>query len=148
MITEKLKIYGEKSKARLVSELLHKCSEKLTLSISQTQVFLPDCSEVFVQNGITHNLILDYKDAGKLAENTQHFTYSLTDSRADVTALNVQQREHCVCFELLKGSFMSRVFIPHSSEHTPETVLVVCSVLFMWSVSAEQIVEVINELLK
>ncbi len=148
MITDKLTIYGENSKAELVRKLLLQCSEKLSISVADTVVCLDDSFEEALESTDAQHLVIDYKYVEKLIEKDRAFTYSLSDSRADVAALNIQQRTHSVCFELLNGSFMSRIFIPLTNEHTPYTVIVTCCVLILWSVPAEKIVETINELLK
>lgn len=148
MISDKLKIYGDSTKAELVRVLVKKCSEKLCIDVQDTKVYLPECSENFSQENDAWCYVVDYKDSSKLPDNTKMITCSLSDSRADVVALNIQKRTHSVCFELLNGNFMSRIFIPLTSEHTPATVLLSCGVLILWSTDTERIVETINELLK
>ena len=148
MITDKLTIYGEISNAQLVSDLVTKCASKLEISASGTLACFENFFEESILDREVEHLVLDCKDAEKIEFTGDVFSYSFSDSRADVRALNLQQREHTVCFELLCGSFMSRIFIPLTSAHTPQTVLVACCVLLCWSPSAEKIVETINELLK
>lgn len=148
MITDKLTICGESSQAQLISDLVAKCSLKLGIPALDTLACFEGCFDEAFLSQEAECLVLDCKDAEKLELMSEAFTYSFSDSRAGVRALNIQQRERTMCFELLCGSFMSRIFIPYTSVHTPQTVLVACCVLLCWSDCAEKIVETINELLK
>lgn len=148
MITDKLTIYGDKEKAQLVSALAEKCADALSLEGVKTQVYLHPLSDEITGEIDAECVIVEYKDKEAVPEGVRCVTYSLSDSRADAAALNIQNREHSSCFELLHQVFMSRIFIPHTSEYTPEQVLVCAAVLLSTGASADKIVTTINELLK
>lgn len=148
MITDKLTIYGDKENKECILSLVEKCSRVISPECEGAQVFTQGCSEELLKGADSPCVILEYKDKASVAENVKCITYSLSDSRADVTALNVQNREHSVCFELLHNVFMSRVFIPNTSGYTPLQVLICSAVLLSAGVSAQQIVETLNDILK
>ncbi len=148
MITEKLTIYGDKENKECIMTLLEKCAQVLSPESMSVKVHTDTMTEEFSVSSDAQCVVLDYKDKGKLPEGVRSVTYSLTDSRSDVTALNIQSREQSVCFELLHKVFMSRIFIPHTRGLTPKQVLISSAVLLSMGVPAEKVVETINEILK
>ncbi len=148
MITEKLTIYGDKENKECIMTLLEKCAQVLSPESMSVQVLTDTLPEDFCVSSDTQCVVLDYKDKEKLPEGVGVTTYSLSDSKSDVMALNIQNREQSVCFELLYKMFMSRVFIPHTRGYTPKQVLISSAVLLALGVPAEKIVETINEILK
>ncbi len=147
MITDKLTIYGDKENKERIEALLMKCTQILSLEWTDTQVYTDSLPES-VTLSVARNTVLEYKEKERLSEGVKYVTYSMSDSRSDVTALNVQNREQSVCFELLHKSYMSRIFIPHTREYTPKQILICSAVLLSMGVTAEKIVETINEILK
>lgn len=148
MITEKLTIYGDKESKECIMTILEKCTRVLSQELIKVQVYTDTLPEDFSVSSDAQCVVLDYKDKEKLPEGVRCVTYSLTDSKSDVMALNVQTREQSVCFELLHRTFMSRIFIPHNRGCTPKQVLISSAVLMSMGVSAEKIVETVNEILK
>ncbi len=147
MITDKLTIYGDKENKECIEVLLVKCAQVLSLEDADVQVY----TEAFPEGASSSKalcVVLDYKDKEQLSEGVKSVTYSVSDSRSDVMALNIQKREQSVCFELLHKTYMSRIFIPHTRRYTPKQILICSAVLLSLGVSAEKIVDTINEILK
>lgn len=148
MITEKLQIYGDKENVQGVQELLAKCIDMLDVEVTQTLVYTdkPD-KTVNCDDGISQ-VVVDYEDKDAVCSDNGVTTYSFSDSRSSVTALNEQKKENFTCFELLSGVSMSRIFIADAHTYTAKQVLVCTAVLCALGVTAEKTVETINGLLK
>ena len=145
MITDKLTIFGAGEDVTNICDLTAKCAEKLEFEPCKTVLYATD---VCADQGGTGELVIlpcDIKDkvsAGRV------FTYSLSGDMADVTLLNLQNRENTTCFEVLSGTAMSRVYVPRISEYTWEQAFACVSVLCAWGVSVNSAVSQINSILK
>ncbi|MBQ8001451.1 MAG: hypothetical protein IJ298_09710 [Ruminococcus sp.] len=148
MITDKLTIYGDKENKECISALVERCAQVLGAESFSTQVYTEPLSEDISFDKDAQCVVVEYNDKDKVPERVRCVTYSFSDNRSDVMALNLQHREYSDCFELLHKVFMSRIFIPHTSGYTPKQALICAAILLSSGVSAERIVETINEILK
>lgn len=148
MITDKITVYGEKQEAEIICDLLKKCITQSEGEFTPVDVYLWETS------GLSENFdsekihVVPYNMKGQLPEKSTTVTYSDADSSADVSTLNLQKRKDSLCFELLCGVFMSRIFIPDESEYTQRQVLVCASVLYALGMPMKKVVSLINESLK
>lgn len=138
----------ESEDVRNISDLLLKCGEKSQIPEVSLYVYLWDADREMHTGDETMPVVLPYEERECVPKNIKTVTYSDTDSRADLSALNVQRRESALCFEILGTASMSRVFIPYTKKYTVQQVLVCASVLYARGVPVKQAVSLINETLK
>ncbi len=148
MITDKITVYGEKENALNICGLLTKCTEDFDVPDVHLDVYLWDSEKEISASDKEKIAVIPFEERESVPKGVKFVTYSDTDSRADVSALNVQKRESALCFEILSTAFMSRVFIPYTEKYTLQQVLVCASVLFALGMPAAQAVSLINETLK
>ena len=96
----------------------------------------------------TRCVVLPFDLKLTLTEDVRKLTYCLDGTSGDVSALNIQKRETCTCFEVLYGVFMSRVFIPFDSKYTVKQVLLCVCIMCGWGASIDKLIPLVNELLK
>ncbi len=148
MITDKITVYGHKQEAEVICDLLSKC---LPFSESDTDgayVYLSGASFNPQNCDDKKPVIIPFDVKNEFSHIEGVVTYSDVDSSADVCAINPQKRKDSMCFEILCGVFMSRVFIPQKSEYTLRQVLVCASVLYALGVPMKKVVSLLNESLK
>ena len=148
MITDKLTIYGEKDDVLSICDLLTLCTKETELSPAHMDVYLNSNSKEPIAEGKDKILIIPFEMMGDIPKGMRCITYSSNDNSADVSSVNVQERSSALCFEILCGDFMNRVFIPYSAEYTQYQVLVCASVLYGFGVPMQKVVSLINESLK
>ncbi len=146
MITDKLTVFGDEADVTNICDLTAKCTDSIGFEPLKTVLYTAEDAE-----SATHPddvcVILPYalKD---IVNGGRVLTYSESVSAADVTLLNLQKREANVCFEVLSGTSMSRVFVPFHSGYTSKQVLACVSVLCAWGASVSHAVSAINSILK
>lgn len=149
MNTNDLTIYGGREDVSLITQLIEDCEEILELDLTPIAVYAlcaPDEKNKIPESA--KRVVLCHEDATLLPKETDRLTYSFSDSRADVSALNLQQRQSGTSFEILYGSHMGRVYIPKECKYSKDHILVAASVLCAWGVAIDKILSVINELIK
>ncbi len=146
MITDKLTIFGDREDVTNICDLLEKCAQSLGVELADTVLYAQEILECahYSQDVC---VILPYALKDKISGGKM-LTYSEKESAADVTLLNLQKREANMCFEVLSGASMSRVFVPYGSGYTSEQVLACVSVLCAWGASVSGAVSKINSILK
>lgn len=147
MITDKITFFGEKENVRDICDLLSKCVEVLQVEITPATVYTQTVSQ-YKEYGEGECVIFPYEDKEKISCKGRCVTYSLANSMAEVAALNLQKRETSICFEVLCGASMSRVFIPYTSHYTQEQVLICACVLCAFRVPVDKAVFTLNEIIK
>ncbi len=146
MITDKLTIFGDSEDVTAVCDLICKCSQLLDVQLCECIVYIGDVSEP-CKASADKAVIVPYEYKDKITQG-RVMTYSATQTAADVASLNLQKRENALCFEVLSGAQMSRVFIPYNTNCTQSQVLVCAGVLCASGVSVNKAVETINSILK
>ena len=148
MVTEKITVHGENDSVLNICDLLSKCTVNADVCDMSLDVYLPLWDREIPLAQKDSMLVVPLEMKEKVPDGVSFVTYSDSDSAADVSSLNVQRRESSVCFELLCGDFMNRVFIPHKEKYTQSQVLVCASILYALGVPLKQAVSLINESLK
>lgn len=148
MITDKLTIHGEKDDVQNICDLLMKCTKETELSNTPLEVYLKNGEYNDFAENEEKILIVPFEMQESIPKGIKLITYSLQDSLADISSLNVQKRSDALCFEILCGAFMNRVFIPYKCNYTQLQVLVCASILYAWGVPMQKVVSLINESLK
>lgn len=148
MITDKLTIFGDREDVTRICDLINKCAGTLEVKGNEVVAFVEDVPEQEGDSFGGSSLVIPFEVRDKVVSEGGIVTFSETENSADVSSLNLQQRTHNLCFEVLSGTFMSRVFIPNESNYTPRQVLVCVSILSAWNVDVDKIIPVINESLK
>lgn len=148
MITDKVTVYGNKENTLNICDLLLKCTENIDIPDVNLDVYLREYKKEISALDKDRTLIIPLEERENVPDNIKYITYSDTDSKADVSSLNVQKRDSVLCFEILSTTSMSRVFIPYTEKYTIQQVLVCASVLYALGVPIKQTVSLINEILK
>lgn len=148
MITDKLTICGEKDDVQNICDLLAKCTKEMELPKVKLEVYLQNSKCEFLAENKDKILILPFEMKESAPKDTKLITYSLQNSLADISSLNVQKRSDTLCFEILCGAFMNRVFIPYKCKFTQLQVLVCASILHAWELPMKKVVSLLNEFLK
>ncbi len=146
MITDKLTIFGDREDVTNICDLLSKCSCDLELEAKDTALYVSEVPSVAdYPEGVCVVLPYEFRE---MVSGGRITTFSEKDSNADVTLLNLQKRKSALCFEVLCGTSMSRVFVPYDKGHTCSQVLACVSVLCARGVSVNDAVSKINSILK
>lgn len=147
MITDNITVFGDRENVRDICDLLAKCTDTLQVEVTPATVYAQKITEQR-EHGEDECVIFPYESRDKISCKGKVLTYSLENSTADVAALNLQKRETSICFEVLCGASMSRIFIPLSSSYTQEQVLVCACVLCAFGVAVDKAVFTLNEIIK
>ncbi len=144
MISDNLIFYGDMKDAEAIGNLVNKCSNSLELRCTKLAVVTNEesLSDVTSHKGLS--AVVPFGTEGIFSDDVNKVTYSVTDSSATVSALNLQRRENCSCFELLYKPYMGRVYIPNGNDYTARQVLISAAVLVALGADVKKIVEVIN----
>lgn len=148
MITDKITVFGEKQEAMSICDLLNKCTIQTDVVPTPVELYLWEGAQKADNSGKAAIQVVPYDMRGDFPQGAGIVTYSDVDNSADISAVNPQKRETSLCFEILCGVFMSRVFIPDTSEYTQRQVLACASVLYAMGVPMKKVVSLINESLK
>ncbi len=146
MITDKLTIFGDREDVTNICDLLSECTCALGLEARDTVLYMSeDSRSASYPDSVC--VVLPYEIKDKISGG-RVLTYSEKESSADVTLLNLQKRDTSLCFEVLSGTSMSRVFVPYGKDYTTAQVLACVSVLCAWGGSVNEVVSKINSILK
>lgn len=133
----------------VINELLRGCVEGLELDAKTVAVYGEQDFDGKTEIPKEADCVVIHHSQRELVPNSiEVLTYAADNSSADVVALNVQERDSSQSFEILYGSSMGRVFIPHNSKYTKEHVLIAASLLCALGAPIEKILLAINRLLK
>ncbi len=148
MIKDKLLIYAKEEDKKHILELVLGCAEKSDMNVvSLVAVADGEAFEAVLSEDV-RCVIVPHGFKQTFPESVRKITYCENGTSGDISALNVQQRETCTCFEVLYGVFMSRVFIPKESKFTVKQVLLCVCVMCGFGVSVDKLIPLLNELLK
>ncbi len=145
MISDKLIFYGDRKDAGVIGSFVDKCSEVLALESKDVLVITDEECCVNTDSHSVSVAVVPYESECILSENAEKVSYSVKDSSATVSALNLQRRENCSCFELLYKPYMGRVYIPNGSDYTAKQILISSAVLVALGANVQKIIEVVNE---
>lgn len=149
MIQDKLTIFANEEDTESIFELVLKCIDKADINM----VFLLAVADGTNKDNLTlpegiRCVVLPFDMKGFVPSDVRKITYCEGGASGDISALNVQKRETCTCFEVLYGVFMSRVFIPFGSKYTVKQVLLCVCIMCGWGASIDKLIPLLNELLK
>lgn len=81
-------------------------------------------------------------------ETVNKVTYSLSNNKANVTVINIQNRPETKSFEILTDTSMGRVFINNKNKTAVEDVLICATAFYGLNMELSQILDVLNSILK
>lgn len=146
MITDKLTVYGGEEDVTNICDLTAKCTKSMGLEPLKTVLYTAeDAGCTTHPDDVCVVLPHELKDT---INGGRVLTFSEGVSMADVTLLNLQKRDTSICFEVLSGTSMSRVFVPFECGYTSKQVLACVSTLCAWGASVNCAVSAINSILK
>lgn len=149
MLKDKLTIFAKEEDTQCILELVLKCIDRADINMVSLLAVADETNkgEVILPKN-TRCVVLPFDLKLTLTEDVRKLTYCLDGTSGDVSALNIQKRETCTCFEVLYGVFMSRVFIPFDSKYTVKQVLLCVCIMCGWGASIDKLIPLVNELLK
>ncbi len=92
--------------------------------------------------------VADYELRQLVDPSVRLVTFSRNNTSADVTSLNLQQRETCRSFEVLSGSSMGRVYVPYSCNYSMDQILIAVAVMCALGAALDDILTSLNGFLK
>ncbi len=81
-------------------------------------------------------------------ETVSKVTYSLSNNKANVAVINIQNHPETKSFEILTDTSMGRVFINNKNKTAIEDVLVCATIFYGLNMELSQILDVLNSILK
>ncbi len=112
---------------------------------SEKNVFIVSDKEQEPEQGFDLYVIpFDYKKC----ENNKSITYSLTNNKADVVLINIQNHLKNKSFEIMTDANMGRVFIDNKNKIEVVNVLICAAVFYGLGMDLFEILDVLNSILK
>ena len=145
MNTEMIKIFAKQEDRTSVSELITKLAEKLSISPFDMAIVLKGYEPFDVSYDSSAVVCADEKEKYPFRS---VLTYSENGLSGDVSLLNIQEREECRSFEILRGTFMGRVFLPYVGRYSEKQVLIAFSALVLMGAQEKPLLSAINEIIK
>ncbi|MCH5202844.1 MAG: hypothetical protein J1F17_06520 [Oscillospiraceae bacterium] len=143
MLKNEIIIKGKSPELKLIKKLLQRCMESEVVLENQRAVLVLD-KEIHM-SADTENLAVPYHN--KAYSGIDVLTYSQSDNRADVAALNLQSHQSTKSFELLYGIEMGRIYIDKNSEFDMYSVMCVAAALIAGKVPVKKAIEFLNSIL-
>lgn len=144
MLKNEIIIKGKSPDLKQINKLLQRCMEADSALENERAVLVLD-KEIHM-SADTENIAVPYHN--KAYSGMDVLTYSQTDNRADVVALNLQLHQNTKSFELLYGIEMGRIYIDKSSEFDMYSVMCIAVSLIAGKVPVKKVIEFLNNILR
>lgn len=140
-----IRVVGSHPEKACVIALLKSCAEGFSFDSDKPIAIILDKDEV-LPCGHFYGAACPMGMQSEMFERT--VSYSMEDFKADIVALNVQEKPEYTCFELMAGDRMGRVFVGNKKGVGVNAVLIVSAVLLVCGLGLTEIIGLLNGILK
>lgn len=135
--------FADTKNSELIS-LVNKVFEKADFKVDKSVLLISDKEQEPEQGFDLYVIPYNYEKC----ENQKTVTYSLTNNRADVVLINIQNHLENKSFEIMTDTNMGRVFINNKNKIDVENVLMCAAVFYGLEMGFFEILDVLNSILK